>query len=194
MKVAAAASWSSRLQIHNGEASQGVRGSRSARRVRSTRASCSPTASPVRRDLEQLHFFNPNAEEAAVRSTSCSIPAKRSPLSCACRPATGSPSTCRVSLGSRKDVGHALIVRVSNNVPIAVARTIDVGTPGARTAYIIDIGATSAAKHWGFASGGSSPAQEEFIAVINEADHSVTVNVTTPDGSQLRRRCRTSRR
>ncbi len=66
-----------------------------------------------------------------------------------------------------------------------LARTIDVGSPGARTAYLIDLGATAAAKHWGFATGGSSPAQEQFIAISNEADREVTVSITTPDGSGL---------
>jgi hypothetical protein len=86
-----------------------------------------------------------------------------------------------------KDVGHALIVRVSNNVPISVGRTIDVGTANSRKGYISDLGATAAALHWGFAAGGfTAGAQEEWIAVLNEADRDVRVTIaSSTDGAGL---------
>jgi hypothetical protein len=63
-----------------------------------------------------------------------------------------------------------------------VSRTIDIGPPNARYGYISDIGATSAAQHWGFAAGGATETQNQFVAIINEAPGPVTVDVTTPGG------------
>jgi hypothetical protein len=60
-----------------------------------------------------------------------------------------------------------------------------VGPPNARRGYISDVGATSAAMHWGFAAGGTPPEVDEWIAVLNEADREVTVSITTSDATSL---------
>jgi hypothetical protein len=171
------------LQVHNGEGRKGLGLMLGAPRRALGFVFPDGVAGP--RHQEQLHFFNPNDQEATVSLDLVLDSDEAQPFE------IHVPARDRVTIDlsaeSRipKDVGHAMIVRVQNNVPIAVARTIDVGSPGARSAYLIDTGATSAARHWGFASGGSSPTQEEFIAISNEADHAVTVSITTPDGSGL---------
>lgn len=171
------------MQIHNGEGRKGLGLMLGAPRRALGFVFPDGVAGP--RHQEQLHFFNPNAEEAAVSLDLVLDSEEAQPFEI--RVPARDRVTIDLSGESRipKNVGHALIVRVSNNVPIAVARTIDVGSPGARTSYLIDVGATNAAQHWGFASGGSSPTQEEFIAISNEADRPVTVSITTPDGSKL---------
>lgn len=171
------------MQVHNGEGRKGLGLSLGAPRRSLSFVFADGVAGP--RHQEQLHFFNPNDREATVLLDLVLDSDEAQPFELAV------PARDRVTIDlsgeSRipKDVGHALIVRVQNEVPIAVARTIDVGSPGARTAYLIDVGATSAAQHWGFAAGGSSPTQEQFIAVTNEADREVTITITTPDGSDL---------
>ncbi len=171
------------MQVHNGEGRKGLGLMVGAPRTALGFVFPDGVAGP--RHQEQLHFFNPNKEEASVSLDLVLDSDEAQPFEI--RIPARDRVTVDLSGESRipKNVGHALIVRVSNNVPIAVARTIDVGAPGARTAYLIDVGATNAARHWGFASGGASPAQEEFIAISNEADHSVTVSITSPDGSGL---------
>ncbi len=171
------------LQIHNGEGRKGLGLMLGAPRRALGFVFPDGVAGP--RHQEQLHFFNPNDQEAVVQLDLVLDSDEAQPFEIHVPPRDR--QTIDLSAESRipKNVGHAMIVRVENDVPIAVARTIDVGSPGARTAYLIDTGATSAARHWGFATGGSSPSQEEFIAVSNEAGHAVTISITTLDGSDL---------
>lgn len=171
------------LQIHNGEGRKGLGLMLGAPRRALGFVFPDGVAGP--RHQEQLHFFNPNDQEAVVQLDLVLDSDEAQPFEIHVPPRDR--QTIDLSAESRipKSVGHAMIVRVENDVPIAVARTIDVGSPGARTAYLIDTGATTAARHWGFATGGSSPTQEEFIAISNEAGRAVTISITTPDGSDL---------
>jgi hypothetical protein len=134
--------------------------------------------------FEQLHVFNPNKAEASVQLDLVLDEGDAQPFQLRV------PARSRVTLDltneSRipKDVGHALLVQVSNGVPVAVSRTIDFGPANARRGYLSDVGATTAATHWGFAAGGTS-AGDEYIAIVNEAAAEVTVSVTTTDVSSL---------
>ncbi|MEY2471679.1 MAG: hypothetical protein QOK28_1008 [Actinomycetota bacterium] len=171
------------LQIHNGDGRRGVGLMLGLPRTSTSFVFPDGIASPER--FEQLHLFNPNGTEASVQLDLVLDAGNAQPFQLRV-PAQGR-ITVDLTSESRvpKNVGHALVVRVSNNVPVAVARTTDVGSPNARRGYISDVGATSAAMHWGFAAGGVSPALDEWIAVINEAPRAVTVDLATVRGSSL---------
>ncbi len=171
------------LQVHNGDGRRGVGLTLGA--PRAATSFVFPDGIASAEHFEQLHLFNPNDEEASVQLDLVLDAGDAQPFQMRV------PARARVTLDlaseSRvpKNVGHALLVRVSNNVPVAVSRTTDVGPPNARRGYISDIGATSAAMHWGFAAGGVGPGFDEWIAVINEAPGAVVVSVTTTDGSSI---------
>jgi hypothetical protein len=164
------------LQIHNGDGRKGIALTLGAPRTATSFVFPEGIAGPDRD--EQLHMYNPNTEEAAVQLDLVLDSGEAQPFELRV------PAHDRVTIGlageSRipKGVGHSLLVRVSNGVPIAVGRTIDIGAAPNRRGYISDIGATSAALHWGFAAGGASPNLNEFIAVTNEATSDVRVDVT----------------
>jgi hypothetical protein len=171
------------LQVHNGDGRRGVGLMLGLPRTATSFVFPDGIASPER--FEQLHLFNPTDTEASVQLDLVLDASEAQPFQLRV-PAQGR-ITVDLTNESRvpKNIGHALLVRVSNNVPIAVARTTDVGSPNARRGYISDVGATSAAMHWGFAAGGATSGLDEWIAVINEAPRAVTVDVTTAKGGAL---------
>ena len=171
------------LQIHNGDGRRGVGLMLGLPRTATSFVFPDGIASPER--FEQLHLFNPNDTEASVQLDLVLDAGDAQPFQLRVPPQ--GRITVDLTSESRvpKNIGHSLLVRVSNNVPVAVARTTDVGPANSRRGYLTDVGATSAALHWGFAAGGVSPGLEEWIAVINEAPRAVTVDVTTTDGSAL---------
>ncbi len=164
------------LQVHNGEGRKGVGLTLAA--PRTTTSVVFPDGVAGNSRDEQLHLFNPNDTEAAVQLDLVLDSGEAQPFQLRV------PARDRVSLGlageSRvpKDVGHAIVVSVSNKVPIVVGRTIDIGVAPNRSGYMSDIGATAAATHWGFAAGGSASTLDEWIAVLNESTAAVTVEVT----------------
>jgi hypothetical protein len=171
------------MQVHNGDGRRGVGLMLGAPRTATSFVFPDGIAGGER--FEQLHVFNPNATEAAVSLDLVLDAGEAQPFELRV------PARGRVTLDlageSRipKDVGHALIVTVSNSVPVAVARTIDVGIPSARSGYISDIGSTSAAEHWGFAAGGTDAGHDEWISIINEAPRAVAVEVTTIENASM---------
>src|SRR5262249_26225614 len=124
---------------------------------------------------EQLHLYNPNGEEAAVELDLILDSGEAQPFEL--RVPAHDQITIDLAGESRipKSVGHALLARVSNGVPVVAGRTIDFGPPNARSGYVSDLGATSAADHWGFSAGGTSTNFDEWIIVVNEATTSVRV-------------------
>ena len=168
------------LQVHNGDGRRGIGLMLGAPRTSTSFVFPDGIAGPTQ--LEQLHLFNPGAVEASVQLDLVLDSGEAQPFEI--RVPARDRVTIDLSAESRipKGVGHALVVQVSNDAPIAVARTIDLGPPNSRYSYISDIGATSAAKHWGFAAGGVTNTQDEFVAIINEASGPVTVDVTSPGG------------
>jgi len=171
------------LQVHNGDGRRGTGLMLGAPRTATSFVFPDGIAGPEQ--MEQLHFFNPNATEAAVQLDLVLDSGEVQPFQI--RVPARDRVTIDLSAESRipKGIGHALIVGVSNDVPIAVARTTDLGPAASRRGYISDIGATNAATHWGFAAGGASNTQDEWIAVINEAPTAVTIDVTAVDGDSL---------
>jgi hypothetical protein len=165
------------LQVHNGDGRRGV--ALTLGLPRTATSFVFPDGFAGVQHFEQVHVFNPNEQEASVQLDLVLDEGEAQPFQLAV-PARGR-ITVDLTSESRvpKEVGHALLVRVSNNVPVAVSRTIDVGLSNARRGYQSDIGATSAGQHWGFAAGGPSASLDEFIAVINEADEDITVALTT---------------
>jgi hypothetical protein len=165
------------LQVHNGDGRRGVGLMLGLPRTATSFVFPDGIADPEH--FEQLHLFNPNSDEAVVQLDLVLDAGDAQPFTLRV-PAQGR-ITVDLSNESRvpKNVGHALVVSVSNKVPVAVARTIDAGPSNARRGYISDVGATSAARHWGLAAGGVSAGLDEWIAVINEAPTAVTVDVTT---------------
>jgi hypothetical protein len=170
------------LQMHNGDGRRGVSLMLGLPRTATSFVFPDGVASPER--FEQLHLFNPNDTEASVQLDLILDQGDAQPFQLRV-PAQGR-ITVDLTNESRvpKNIGHALVVH-SDNVPIAVSRTTDVGASNARRGYLSDVGATSAALHWGFAAGGVSPALDEWISVINEAPRDVTVDVTTVNGGTL---------
>lgn len=165
------------LQVHNGDGRRGVGLMLGAPRTATSYVFPDGIAGAER--FEQLHLFNPTIREASVQLDVVLDAGEAQPFQLKV-PAQGRV-TLDLASESRipKDVGHALVVRVSNGVPIAVARTTDVGPANARRGYAIDIGATTAAQHWGFAAGGAAPTLDEWIAVLNESTRDVTLSITT---------------
>lgn len=171
------------MQVHNGDGRKGVALTLGA--PRTSTGFVFPDGIAGGAQFEQLHLFNPTDTEAAVQLDLVLDEAEAEPFEL--RVPAHDRVTIDLTNESRvpKDIGHALIVRVSNAVPISVGRTIDVGPANSRRGYISDLGATAAAEHWGFAAGGTSPVQEQFISILNEADRDITISVTTPNTGQL---------
>jgi hypothetical protein len=171
------------LQVHNGDGRRGVGLMLGLPRTATSFVFADGIASPER--FEQLHLFNPNDTEASVQLDLVLDAGDTQPFQLRV-PAQGR-ITVDLTNESRvpKNVGHALLVRVSNNIPVAVARTTDVGSANARRGYISDVGATGAGLHWGFAAGGATAGLDEWIAVINEAPRAVTVDIRTAKGGAL---------
>lgn len=171
------------LQVHNGDGRKGVALTLGA--PRTATSFVFPDGIAGGAQFEQLHLFNPTNTEAAVQLDLVLDSAEAEPFELRVPP--HDRVTIDLTNESRvpKDVGHALIVRVSNGVPIAVGRTIDVGPANSRRGYISDLGATAAAEHWGFAAGGTSPQMEQYVSILNEADRDVTITVTTPVDDEL---------
>ena len=171
------------LQVHTGDGRRGV--GLMLGLPRTATSFVFPDGTAGADHFEQLHLFNPSDQEASVELDLVLDDGQAQPFQL--RVPQQGRITVDLTGESRvpKGVGHALLVHVSNGVPVAVTRTIDVGLASARRGYISDVGATGAAMHWGFAAGGSSPSLDEWIAVVNEAPRAVTVDLTRANASSL---------
>jgi hypothetical protein len=165
------------MQVHNGDGRRGVGLMLGLPRTATSFVFPDGIASPER--FEQLHLFNPNDVEASVDLDLVLDAGDAQPFKLRVPPQ--GRITVDLANESRvpKNVGHALVVSVTNNVPVAVTRTTDVGSQNARRGYIVDVGATTQALHWGFAAGGVGPGLDEWIAVLNVAPRAVTVDLST---------------
>ena len=156
------------LQFHNGDGRRGVGLALGLPRTATTFVFPDGIAEP--RSLRAAAPVQPeHAERRAVQLDLVLDAGDAQPFELRVSRRVGaSPSISRRSRASRRPSATRCWSACSNDVPIAVARTTDVGPPNSRRGYLSDVGATSAAMHWGFAAGGTPPEVDEWIAILNE--------------------------
>lgn len=83
-------------------------------------------------------------------------------------------------------LGHAVIVRSQNGVPVVAERLISSDDPAPRTGVAVTLGSPIAAERWLTAVGGTGEDESEFLVVLNPSLESIArVSVATPTPSQL---------
>jgi hypothetical protein len=84
------------------------------------------------------------------------------------------------------DLGHAVIVRSQNGVPVVAERSITSADPAPRSGYSSTLGSPVVADRWLTAVGGTGEGESLFLVVLNpSADSIARVSVATPAPSQL---------
>ena len=82
-------------------------------------------------------------------------------------------------------VGHSLIVRSLNGVPIAAERVNSGADPAPRRGITSTTGSPFGASTWYFAGGGPTPSRDEYLVLVNASiDDPVTFSVTGFSGGQ----------
>ncbi len=138
---------------------------------------------------EQVVVFNPSAEvaevevEARLDDTTTNAPPE--PFELTVPP--GRYSILQVDAEERvpTGVGHALIVRSLNKVPITAERVNTARQPSPRRGVSVVTGSPLGAPTWYFPGGGPTPERDEFLVLFNmDNDKAVTFSVTGLAGGQ----------
>ncbi len=132
---------------------------------------------------EQVVVFNPSSRVAEVeveaRLDDPATNAPPEPFELTIPP--GRYSTIDVHSEDRipPGVGHALIVRSLNNVPITAERVNAAADPAPRRGVSVTSGSPLGAPTWYFAGGGPTAERDEFLVLFNlDNDKAVTYSVT----------------
>lgn len=138
---------------------------------------------------EQLIVFNPSAGvaevEVEVRLDDPATNAPPEPFELTVPP--GRYSVVQLDTEPRvpSGVGHALIVRSLNRVPVTAERVNTATDPAPRRGVTVTSGAPLGAPSWYFPGGGVTPEREEFLVLFNLDDHDeATFSVTGFSGGQ----------
>ena len=84
------------------------------------------------------------------------------------------------------ELGHAVIVRSQNGVPVVADRQVRSADPAPRTGFAATLGSPIAADRWLTAVGGTGEGESEFLVVLNPSLASIArVSVATPAPSQV---------
>jgi len=138
---------------------------------------------------EQVVVFNPSTEvaevevEARVDDPTTNSPPE--PFELTVPP--GRYSILQVDAEERvpAGVGHALIVRSLNGVPVTAERVNTAREPSPRRGVSVVTGSPLGAPTWYFPGGGPTPERDEFLVLFNmDNDKAVTVTVTGLAGGQ----------
>lgn len=83
-------------------------------------------------------------------------------------------------------VGHSLIVRSLNRVPVVAERVTAAVEPAARRGVGAVMGAPLGSPTWIFPGGGTSESRDEWLVLLNVSpDEEVTYRVTSPSGGRM---------
>lgn len=138
---------------------------------------------------EQVVVFNPSSEvaevEVEVRLDETTTNTPPEPFELTVPP--GRYSILQVDAEDRvpAGVGHALIVRSLNKVPITAERVNTARAPSPRRGVSVVSGSPLGAPTWYFPGGGPTPERDEFLVLFNMSnDEAVTFSVTGLAGGQ----------
>lgn len=83
-------------------------------------------------------------------------------------------------------VGHSIVVRSLNGVPVVAERAIAATEGSTRRGVSVTPGSPLAAPTWYLPGGGTSAERDEYVTVLNASDdEAVTFSVTSPTGGQV---------
>lgn len=92
------------------------------------------------------------------------------------------PSAERVPSG----LGHAIVVRSQNGVPVVAERSVGSQDPAPRTGYSATLGSPVVAQRWLTAVGGTGEGESLFLVVLNPSTDTIaSVSIATPTPGQL---------
>jgi hypothetical protein len=84
------------------------------------------------------------------------------------------------------EIGHSLIVRSLNSVPITAERVTSAVDPAERRGVGATLGAPLGSPTWIFPGGGTTESRDEWIVLLNVSnEEEVTYRVTSPSGGQV---------
>jgi hypothetical protein len=84
------------------------------------------------------------------------------------------------------DLGHAVVVRSQNGVPVVAERSITSVDPAPRTGFSSTLGSPIVADRWLTAVGGTGDEESEFLVVLNPSlDTIARISIATPAPTQL---------
>jgi hypothetical protein len=130
---------------------------------------------------ERFQVFNPQPKEAKVEAQLDLEQGQAEPISLTV------PAESRVTLSANdearipKNVGHAVTVRSTNDVPVVTERTIDATSPNPRAGLAITLGARVPAERWVVAAGQADDTSDEWVVVQNPGAQSTRASVTLLD-------------
>lgn len=82
-------------------------------------------------------------------------------------------------------IGHSVVVRALNGVPVVPERVVTAFAPGPRNGYSPALGAPFVARRWVFAEGRADANFAEFLVILNPASQPARVKVTALAQGQL---------
>ena len=171
------------LQTHNGDGRRGVAVTLGATTPATAWSFADGVTGPG--SVEKLHLFNPGALESRVSVDLVLDKGESEPFDLRV-PAKGRV-TLDLSAEPRvpKGVGHSMIVRVDNDEPVVVQRTIDFGAPGPRTGFVNDMPSPRPARQWALAAGGATDVSDEWVSVLNASTGTVNVRIRGAAGGVI---------
>lgn len=82
-------------------------------------------------------------------------------------------------------IGHSVVVRAMNGVPIVPERVVTASAPGPRNGYTPALGAPVVARTWVFSEGRADASFAEFLAILNPSSQPARLKVTALAQGQL---------
>lgn len=131
---------------------------------------------------EQVVVYNPTDDvaevevEARLDDPTASIPPE--PFALTISPGRYSIIDLRAEDRVPADVGHAVIVRSLNAVPVAAERVLVAAEPSPRRGVGVSSGSPVAAPTWYFPGGGPTEERDEYLVLLNLGGADVTYSVT----------------
>jgi hypothetical protein len=84
------------------------------------------------------------------------------------------------------ELGHAVVVRSQNGVPVVAERQVRSNAPAPRVGFAATLGSPVASDRWLTAIGGTGEGESEFLVVLNPSLDSIArVSVASPAPSQM---------
>jgi hypothetical protein len=131
---------------------------------------------------EQVVVYNPTDDvaevevEARLDDPGANIPPE--PFELTISPGRYSIIDVRAEDRVPADVGHAIIVRSLNGVPVAAERVLAALDPSPRRGVGVTAGSPVGAPIWYFPGGGPTDERDEYLVLLNLDDRAVTYSVT----------------
>jgi hypothetical protein len=136
--------------------------------------------------VEQFSVFNPTEREALVDVELTLDEGAAEPFELTVPPRDRVAVVTGQEERVPKGVGHAVVVRSVNGVPIVAERSVAATAPSNRQGRADVRGALRTARQWAFAAGAANPATDEWLVVYNPGPVAASFDVVgLADGQPL---------